>query len=368
MDRILNLGGIKPGVPRIASEAKPPVIDDNESTPSEVTQPLRMDPGLAALLRKAADGELAYEEMIALRMYMDANAMAEDRVEFERQLRSACRRTMADVRAPDALRSRVQELVEASRQSTAADRGEVVAENQGRPIVVRRVSRDAEEPRPYRYAGWIWSARNAAAAIALLLAGFTAARLLDSNPRVRVAPDLDSNNRFVRADMAGYLSSQLAAYESASKTDSMAAKVQFMSLQRTLVVAEDWLQQRPLTPIDDPEAGVTFVGGGQATMPGAGKAFHFRYRVSKPEVPGQSQLVSVFIQQDRLEVPLESGMTYGVMGPIDTVIWVTRRDGLVYYTLAESRWAVRRAMSALGLPEASGVIKSVPENSPAPVP
>ncbi len=327
-----------------------------------------MDPGLAALLRKAADGELAYEEMVALRMYMDANAMAEDRVEFERQLRSACRRTMADVHAPEALRSRVQQLVETSRQSESnwrADRSEM---SFGRPIVVRRAPRQVEPQGPYRYVGWIWSIRNVAAAIALLLTGFLAARLFDSNPQVTVAADADVNSRFVRADMAGYLSSQLAAYESASKTDAMAAKVQFMSLQRTLVVAEDWLQQRPLTPADDAELDVTFAGGGQATMPGAGKAFHFRYRVAKPDVAGQSQLVSVFIQQDRLEVPLESGMTYGVMGPIDTTIWVTRRDGLVYYTLAESRWAVRRMMSALGLPDASGVIRSIPEASPAPTP
>jgi hypothetical protein len=344
------------------------VIDENETTRPEMPPPSRMDPGLAALLRKAADGELAYEEMIALRMYMDGNAMAEDRVEFERQLRSACRRTMADVRAPDDLRSRVQQLVETSRQPAHGERGELLGDQSNRPIVVRRVSRDVAEPGPYRYVGWIWSLRNIAAAIALVLAGFTAARLLDGDSRPIVATDLDPNNRFVRADMAGYLSSQLAAYESASKTDAMAAKVQFMSLQRTLVVAEDWLQQRPLTPTDDQAAGVTFAGGGQATMPGAGKAFHFRYRVNKPDEADKSQLVSVFVQQDRLEVPLESGMTYGVMGPIDTTIWVTRRDGLVYYTLAESRWAVRRAMSALGLPDASGVIKSIPDANAAPIP
>jgi len=359
------LQGIIADFLRIASEAGPTVNDEHETNPPFVPQPSRMDPGLAALLRKAADGELAYEEMVALRMYMDANAMAEDRVEFERQLRSACRRTMADVRAPDELRSRVQRLVETSRQPSLSERHEVLGDGQGRPIIVRRIAREVDEPMPYRYAGWIWSLRNIAASVALVIAGFFAARLLDSGPRVPVAAEPESG-RWVRADMAGYLSSQLAAYESAAKNDEMAAKVQFMSLQRTIVVAEDWLQQRPITPADDPALGIIFVGGGQATMPGAGKAFHFRYRVSKPDAEGQSQLVSVFVQQDRLEVPLESGMTYGVMGPIDTTIWVTRRDGLVYYTLAESRWAVRRAMSALGLPDASGVIKSMPEVSSAP--
>jgi hypothetical protein len=60
-------------------------------------------------------------------------------------------------------------------------------------------------------------------------------------------------------------------------------------------------------------------------------------------------------------MPLERDTTYGVMGPIDTTIWVNRHDGLVYYLLAESRWAVRRTVLALGLPEASDVIKSMPE-------
>ncbi|MDX2116989.1 MAG: hypothetical protein SFY96_02275 [Planctomycetota bacterium] len=315
----------------------------------------RMDPGLAALLRKAADGELAYEEMVALRMYMDSNAMAEDRVEFERQLRAACRRTMSEVRAPDELRSRVRAMVDSSRASSVEDDHAP----SGMPVVVRRVEMKSVEQGPYRYVGWIWKVRSGVAAAILLLVGFAGGRWLNDYAFVGSKGDVDSD-RFVRADVAGYLSNQLATFNSSGDGDNIAAKVQFMSLQRAALLAQDWLQQRPQIPHEE-ESGVMFAGGTQATMPGAGRAFHFRYRVQKPDQPDKFQLVSVFVQQDRLEMPLERDTTYGVMGPIDTTIWVNRHDGLVYYLLAESRWAVRRTVLALGLPEASDVIKSMPE-------
>gem|GEM_PF-4363672 len=351
---------------------------DNPDTGS---QP-RMDPGLAALLRKAADGELAYEEMVALRMYMDANASAEDRVEFERQLRAACRRTMSDVVAPQSLRDQVQRLMASSREPELEDPRSATF-GSPLPVVVRRQSVAAAQRAPYRIASLFWSVRGVAAAVVLLAVGYGAARLLDRAATFNVKPESATQDRFVRADLTGYLSSQIPNAD-ASGPSALDAKVQSIALQRTTSIASEWLQQRPLTP-DDDDSGVAYIGGERATMPGAGRAFHFRYRVEKTDIAGKgsdadaksdpdhkpgdplgsggkSQVVSVFVQQDRLDMALTQDTTYGVMGPVDNTIWVTRHNGLVYYILGESRWAVRRTILALGLPEASNVIKAMPES------
>lgn len=302
---------------------------------------------LSVRLRMAADGELGEAEREALEAHLARSLEDRARIQFERELRESVGRVMGGVRAPDALRARVSEIMAAAREGVAGLEDEAYAE----PEAAR------EAPAPVRLAPAtrrrsFWSRRQTlgalAAAAAVLLTASVFVWQIASMTRV----PLNAAQETYRAELVRHVAGEHR------RMDDPEAR------GRKLVMHEPAEVERFFAEvIDAPEGDVReliegtatciFEGAGNCHVPGAtGASAHIRLdvRVGDAQTP-----VSIFVCPDPGTLPIEVGATYLIdaaacgEGATRVVAWT---DGRLLYVLVSGTVhdACPSVLSRLGRP------------------
>lgn len=290
--------------------------------------------GLGALLRGAADGELSAPQQAELDRHLAAHPEDSARIDFERELRTACARVMGNsegCRAPASLRTRI----EANLAAGAAKEPETV------------IARIHEGGRVEVHARrWRRTAGLIATAAVLPLA--VAAWLIVGN----------------RTGLEGAAQASIVPLDFLSRAHSGTInRVQPMSIGD---VAEKVRQivGKPLR-IDDfvEKAGLTFVGLGACRTPDGSKAaqlvFSRRARGQAGNETGEAADVklSLFVQNDYGKHRITEGLTWDGRGP-DTatnsgpLIRAWLHDGLVNYVVTDCPDTCDLARQGLNGPDA----------------
>lgn len=246
-----------------------------------------MGPGV--LLRAAADGELDPCQRERLAAHLREHPEDLRRVDFERQLRDACGRSLGGPSAPAHLR-------------------EAIVAARGRDGVLARL-------RP--------ALQTLAAAVLLLVAVAFLARMAAIGGG---APALAGY-----AELAGYVA---AEHEACERDPSRAAK---FTVERLDAVPQRF--QNVLGGAaglsEFQEAGLTFRDAGECRLPGRGPSVHVRFeRVENGEA------VSLFIQRARdSRVDFEPGRAYRLRSPgndaLGREVYAWRSGELNYYIVAD---------------------------------
>lgn len=283
--------------------------------PENSFQHLPFDPGssrdAAARLRTAADGEAS------------DSVTGEDaaRVSFERDLRDAVGRVMGADAAPAGLRD---DLVRAMRDEASSDGG------------LRLVGTPARPARPSLRPSW-WLA--AAAGIALVVSVVLFRPVTGPSPvspgRPQASPG-EASRHFVR--LVAFVSEQHDAC--AAFGEFFDAKITSRSREEARAAASELLGRIPrhldLRSESIVKAGYRFAGLGPCAVPGKGPSVHMLFRADPVVAPG-APIVSVFVQEDTGDLPIDPGPAYAAPASIATpggTLTVWRDGGLVYYLVA----------------------------------
>lgn len=290
---------------------------------------------VAALLRCCADGELTDQQKAQLEAHLNAHPDDDMRVEFERQLRKACERSMAgSARCPEALRKRVMALAAAS---TDAD-----ADHSPAPVPV--VLASATRNRSF----WISSSRFMAVAAAVLL-GLTLAFQIGRWSSVVPASPEDGTQvvlatratEFVRREhsrCAKLRDAEIGNKFTATEAEGLSGA--FQSVLGKNLTLEDLISHAD---------SVRFVDAGRCGVPG-GRSLHIRLSTL---AEGQEHTASLFVQEDTGRLQLSEGKTYQFAegeenGRLSVYVW--RRAGLLYWLVCD-RSDSPRMIQALGAPQ-----------------
>lgn len=289
---------------------------------------------IAGLIRAGADGELTAEEQRALEAHLRANPTDGARVEFERELRSAVKRTMgASFRAPAGLRDRVAAAIAAD--DPADDSGEAET---------RHVETIAERTRERSF--WAGAGRRVLAAAAVIVLAFGAwyavtqsapqqSILRETDGRVIVASFLTREHRFCDADK-----------------DHAKRKLLCRDPNRLSENCNRWIGEPvSLASLFEGE-GVGLIGMGPCSVPGQGRSVHLQMTVTDN---GRPILVSIFIQEASAGRGVDDGaydLREAQDGSVITV-WRDSATGLVFYLVSDEQAGVERTKDLLEVPSST---------------
>jgi hypothetical protein len=275
-----------------------------------------------ALLRAAADDELAADDRARLDDLLAGRPGLSSGIDFERDLRAACGRVLGAVAAPAGLADRV-------RTAIADD----------------ALAAGLEDASPRTTDRGFWSRRallSAAPAAVLLLAG----ALLFQASRVSRVP-LDTDQLAYRQQLAGFLTEQhdksCAGLVDAQQRDPL----RFTEPTACEEAMTERLGRHVRVPLCDTSRAVYFAGGGPCGVPGQGPSGHFLYNAdAAPDI-------SVFVKQDNGELPLEPGRTYALntraCGVPGSRILTRVDDGVLYFFVFNQGPGCQKALEALGV-------------------
>lgn len=302
---------------------------------------------LGVLLRAYADGELSGEQREEVERHLERTPDDRPRVQLERDLRAACARVMGGEGSglPEGVRDRVLRAVAESRaeetrvgasvgNSEPVRAGRGVDEGEG-PGVLARIGR--------------WQGYLATAAV-LVLAGLIVVVLV----RQAGGPGEQAGSVIIG---------------SAEATAGRVALASFLETQHSRCTTDEGVYERKMR-LQDPaelpgvfaslsggspsierilEAGFVFKGAGQCRVPGDGESYHLLF--GPPEGRRFPSHLSLFVQRDTGELDIEEGETYrlDVEGGKRMLAVVWKREGVVYYLVAECSPTRSRACEALGV-------------------
>ena len=291
---------------------------------------------IAALLRLAADGELDAEQEARLRAHLEAHPEDEQRIEFDRQLRCACRRACSpECCAPESLRDRIRACCCESEQSDALAEG---------------LASLAEQTRtPSFWAGRVVARFGAIAALIALVAVVTVL--------VRQTGTVPGHGSLGGAEGSGVIEASMAEQIATFVRDehdrcaSMPAQLnsKFTVREVTEIPAKyESLFGQAVTlasVLKASEYGLRFVDAGKCHVP-TGTAIHIRFQTDDPE----AGFVSLWIQPDDSQMDIEEGITYTCGEGCDCVrFW--RAEGVRYVLVSPNLAVAPAAGQALDCPK-----------------
>lgn len=279
--------------------------------------------GRAAVIRAAADGELDGAEQTEAVAAALADSGAE--VSFERRLREATGRVMGGVSAPAGLRERIAALAQqASVEQAATDALDQEA------LAAGLAERSTETRSPGFWSSGVFSRGRVVGAIAaVLLLGVAGVFVSQMSSLTTQQGDTlayrTSLAQFVSGEHTRTLDDRVAETKYTYKAADDA------SVAMTKVLAS--------TPVIPPCDGRTkFRGASPCGVPGKGPSAHMQF-VLPAENDSAGRIVSVFVKQDRGELPIEENTTYRINAKAchlsDVYICVWRHEGLLYTLVSE---------------------------------
>jgi hypothetical protein len=284
---------------------------------------------IAGLIRAGADGELTAEEQRALDEHLRANPGDGARVEFERELRAAVKRTMgASYRPPAGLRERIAAAV-ASDDAGEAAHVEIIA--------------DRTRERSFWAGAGIRRVLAAAAVIVLAFGAWYAVTqsapqqsiLRESDGRVIVASFLTREHRFCDADK-----------------DHAKRKLLCRDPNRLSENCNRWIGEPVSLASVFEEEGVDLIGMGPCSVPGQGRSVHLQMTVTDN---GKPILVSIFIQEASAGRGVDDG-AYDLREAEDgslITVWRDAASGLVFYLVSDEQAGVERTRDLLEVPSST---------------
>lgn len=311
----------------------------HESNPNNgAPQPL----SLAALIRAAADGELSPADRERFEALRRQDPSIDRRVAFEVALKQRVGRAAAEhpsAKAPDSLRASILDSFRnephalPTRHDTLADRAaahhHLRDHRSGRRMglfygVAASVALVAA------VLGYVSLQRPASSGPGQLAIGVQNASTAGPIPAGRVMHFVSFTND--QHDMcAGFGEAFDSKMTARTHAEAQAAAVEL--LKKIPSVLE--LGSKPLM-----QAGYTFAGLGRCSVPGSGRSAHLMYKPD-PTIRPDGPVVSLFVQEDMGDLPLELDTTYTTKGcktssleSCTCIVRVWRRDGLVYYLVA----------------------------------
>ncbi len=289
---------------------------------------------LAVRLRMAADGELDGALLESLETHLERSLEDRARIQFERELREAVGRVMVGANAPDALRARVSQIAEASRDADSA------------PALFQEAapqdSRD-EAPAPERMAPLtrrtsFWTRREfvggLAAAAVLALASVFVVRMAG----ITSVP-LNAQQEAYRTELVQHVAKEhqrMEDPEAASRKLGMHEPAEVEAFFSEVIEAPSGAVKRLI----ESTAECVFSGAGNCHIPGVdGAAAHVMLRVKLGE---RTAPVSVFVCPDPGQLPMKVGETYVIdtdacgMGTSRVLAW---SDGKLLYVVVSKATA-----------------------------
>jgi hypothetical protein len=281
-----------------------------------------------ALLRAAADGELAPAQDAALRARLSSYPQADDRIRFERSLRDACARAMSAPAAPAHLRSRILAVIAADRD---APRESPALKLAGSPRVAI----------PFFRRTWF----AALAAAALLLA------LIPASLWVRARGDQAQAQ--YRTELAGFLTEEHRQC-GCSHQGGDAPEVTLLPPDQIPGAYRDLVDGTP-TPDELHAHGLVLTATTPCQLPGHTDALHLQYQTADPSPePGSAKHISLFVKEyTGRRVTLDEGKTYSWTCPSNPggpAVLVWRVGTKAYFLVSECPVAQDRARQALRAP------------------
>jgi len=296
----------------------------------------------AALLRAAADGELTPAEAERVDALLCHCHVSRCRVEFERELRSACGRVMSKECCPEALRAKIRAMA-----ATACADADALGE---------RPESRAEQTRARSF----WTGSRViglvAAAAAVIGLAATAVLLVQTPAGAPGAGQLeyvrfrDKVAKFVADEHDRCWQNADAANAKFVIKDPEAVKDEFQKVLGHRIDLPVWHQ---------PTQTLLFRGAGKCHVPGSdGKSVHLRFDI--PESEGHPMAgVSLFMAPDTGELPIEPGTTYVIdtvpcgAGGDSVLVWTDQ--GTLFYLVADAKTGgCDKLRAALGGPAATG--------------
>lgn len=284
----------------------------------------RTPESVGALIRAAADGELAEEQIAAFERLCAQRDCTQDRVKFEQTLRDTCARVMQAPACPEALRARILALTTANQtaQTGAADGPEAIA------------------PYTRQRSFWQRSPAMAAAAVVLLSVAGVLVWQAANMPGLQPPAAMTTQQVDFRDRVAGFVAEEhrRCCRSDKSATDKL--------VYRDIHAARDHLTAAfgradfALRPVADAPTGsrVEFWGGGDCRVPGYERSAHLRFDATDPA--GNDIRLSLFIMPDNQRLPLEDGVTYRLNAEacnkagVRAYAW--RADGLIHLLVSEA--------------------------------
>lgn len=288
------------------------------------------------LLRAAADGELTDSEQAMLDLHLLHHPADRAVIEFERQLKGAIANA-ASVAPPESLRQWL-ETIRPAAHVQSLEMNAPAHTDFGAGVIAGRIRR----------LRWL-----AAAACVALLAG---ALTLVLPSLLNNGPDVTRPAQAYRTALVSFISSQHELCE--LHADQIGSRFKITRLEDAPAEFEAILGRAPdLGEIE--AAGFTLLGAGPCAVPGRGRSVRLVLAA-----PGSEpfDIVSIHIQQDTGDLPMQSGRTYrlteaghaGHDEPHPIFTW--RRDGFVYFLTSRSEAVMHVAREALGAADPSGTI------------
>jgi anti-sigma factor RsiW len=272
------------------------------------------------LLRAAADDELDQSQHDALEAHLAQHPRDVDRIEFERRLRGACGRVMADVPVPEGLASRVRAALDADALS---ERLEAKADETSRAGFWNRGRAAglfaAAAVIVLAFGLFQWGPSGSSgldmAGLGLQIANFTA--------REHVHCDLDPE----------HVISKMSADEP-HEIPPLAQRILGLSLDEALFSPD-----------------IEMLGAGRCHVPGGGPSIHIRLRdLSAPEA-----VFSLYVQRDTGSLGLDESTTYvctpGEAAPIQSPVLFWRHGGLIYYLVCPAENARNHVRDVMKFPD-----------------
>ena len=293
-------------------------------------------PSIAALLRMAADGELDAQQEIRLRAHLEAHPEDEQRIEFDRQLRCACRRACSPERcAPESLRDRIR--------ACCCETDEALADG--------LAARAHQTRSPGFWAGRLVVRFGAVAALIALVA-VVAVMVGKINPAPGTNPD-----GILRTSMAEQVASFVLSEHDrcANMPPKSSTKFTVREVKEVPAIYESLVGQSvPLESVfNAAEHGLTFVDAGECHLP-PGTALHIRFRTDNPE----AGLVSLWIQPNDEKLNLLDDITY-TCGEECICVRFWQTEGVRYVLVTPNLDLAPPAGEALHCPTMSLPIQSV---------
>lgn len=320
--------------------------------------PLGAQAALGVRLRAAADQELGDSEREALETHLARSLEDRSRIQFERELRDAVGRAMGGVRAPESLRARVQEIMDAARedamQAAAAPGMSIVQEAPNEPEPQSAADSAPERLAPITRERSFWSRRQIMSGLAAAAVLVVASVFVWSMSGISVVP-LSSDQEAYRAQLVRHVASEHERME-----DPQAARRKLV-MHEPLEVESFFLEvigapSADVRKLIEDTANCVFSGAGNCHVPGAdGAAAHITFDVL---VGDRRAPVSVFVSRDPGRLPIETGVTYAIDAkacgaPGERVLAWT--DGRLLYVMVskEADDACTSMLSRLGRPAPS---------------
>jgi len=281
-----------------------------------------------------ADGELDAPAFQRVRQYLAANPAAAAKVKLHQQLRTASRRAaQIGIAVPEYLHQRILGL---ANPSPYDDRGYPLDPNYQPP------PRAPHPPAPPVINRWrIGFVPLAAAALLILGIGLVLVwTSLNRGPSVV----LNDNTKVIPVS---WVTSTAQHHIECSHHASHFGPGFPRTLHEMPASLHDYLGHDAIVP-DLSKFGYQFAGCGPCTIPG-GKTAHLLYRPA----PGgniSTYTVSLFLQSDINQLPLETNKVYLSNDTIDKtpmIIW--RNNGIVYYLVAEDNTQLSLAAKEMGM-------------------